>query len=253
MKIRNLFIAGAIATLYLASCCAPKSKTADNSQDTPKWTGVYAGVLPCASCPGIQTTITLNNDSTYCMETVYMEEDNEPIVKEGSFTMNNEGNIVTLSGFAEGEGSNKYMVGENNLIQLTLEGNRVEGELADKYVLTKASPLAEKYWKLVTINGIEVKNSEEGNEAHITFKAVGDKFFGSTGCNRFFGGYILNDQGQIIFSGAGSTRMMCADMTVEDNFLKLLDGVINYEIENDNLTLKDSQGIVVATFISVAK
>ncbi len=253
MSIKNFFIAGAVLVLGLASCCAPQAKTSDNSQNSLDWSGVYAGVLPCASCPGIQTVITLNSDSTYKMETVYMESEGEAEIKEGTFSWSNDGSSIALSGFAEGEGSNQFLVGENQLIQLTMEGTKVEGELADKYVLAKASNLVEQYWKLTEVAGIEVKAGEEGNEAHIVFKAFGDRFFGSTGCNRFFGGYVVNGQGQIVFSGAGSTRMMCADMTVEDNFLKLLDGVVNYEVSEDGLILKDGEGNVVARFVAVSK
>ncbi|MFU8831928.1 MAG: copper resistance protein NlpE N-terminal domain-containing protein, partial [Wenzhouxiangella sp.] len=35
---------------------------ADSSRLSLDWVGTYSGVVPCASCPGIETSITLNDD-----------------------------------------------------------------------------------------------------------------------------------------------------------------------------------------------
>ncbi len=252
MKARTL-IFGAIALIFsVISCVTAPSKSADghNSQNSLNWEGVYAGVVPCASCPGIQTIITINQDNTFTKVTTYLESEAVADTVSGTFAWDENGSVITLNGI---EGSNKFKVGENKLFMLDLEGNIIEGNLADNYILTKASDLVEKTWKLTMVNGVEVTNQIEGNEAHIFFQVTEDRFYGSTGCNRFFGGYELNDQNQIIFSGVGSTRMMCEDMTVEDNFLKLLNGTVDYALDVDTLQFKDAEGNAVASFVAVAQ
>ena len=39
--------------------------SSDNSQTSLDWDGIYYGVLPCADCPGIQTTLYLNKDLSF--------------------------------------------------------------------------------------------------------------------------------------------------------------------------------------------
>lgn len=48
----------------------------------------YKGTLPCADCPGLDTTITLNPDHTYEMTEIYQDrnEDN-PFVSKGDWTL----------------------------------------------------------------------------------------------------------------------------------------------------------------------
>jgi NlpE N-terminal domain len=45
------------------------------------------------------------------------------------------GSIITLTGIKNKP--NEYFVGENKLIQLDIDGNKITGSLADKYILKK--------------------------------------------------------------------------------------------------------------------
>ena len=247
MKLNLIFSGMTILTLMSACKCtqAPQGDTSKNSLD---WAGVYSGVLPCASCPGIQTVVQLNSDLTYRFEAAYIDGEGSPMVKEGSFVWNEQGNEVALSGFQAGEGSNRFQVGENQLIQLDVDGNKITGELADQYKLAKSNELAERYWKLVEINGMPITAAEMEGEAHLVFKAFDGRFYGNTGCNSFFGQYEISDGQNIAFSQAGSTRMMCANMAVEDQMLQLFGQTIVYELNNTQLLLKDSTGKEVAKF-----
>ena len=59
----------------LAACDQPKSD-ADKpatTQATPAFIGTYKGVLPCASCAGIETTLELNADGSYRLTTLFLE------------------------------------------------------------------------------------------------------------------------------------------------------------------------------------
>lgn len=114
------------------STAQPDMHNAQNSLDVA---GTYKGTLPCADCKGIQTTITLNDDHTYMMTQKYLGKDDNEFKNEGKWSFLPDGNTITLSGIKGA--SDKYKIGENTLTMLDLEGNVVEGSLAEKYVLKK--------------------------------------------------------------------------------------------------------------------
>ena len=110
--------------------------TGDNSATSLDWNGTYKGTVPCASCEGIETTLTLNTDLTYKLSTHYfgrndaLEEDDM-----GNFTWDKTGSIITLEKVSNGP--KQYKVGENRIWQLDRKGNVITGDLADHYILTK--------------------------------------------------------------------------------------------------------------------
>lgn len=97
------------------------------------WAGIYVGVLPCASCSGIETELTLRGDSTYTLNEKYQDEDGAGYSVYGVFHWI-DGTRVKLD---EAGDYRTYFVGENILRMLDKDGNRVKGELADHYVLRK--------------------------------------------------------------------------------------------------------------------
>ncbi len=106
--------------------------TAQNSLDV---VGTYKGVVPCADCEGIETSVMLHADNTYMLHTGYLG-------KSGGKGLDLNGNFKWIDGFTielEGvtDAPSKYFVSENKLIQLDMQGKKIEGELADKYILTK--------------------------------------------------------------------------------------------------------------------
>jgi uncharacterized lipoprotein NlpE involved in copper resistance len=111
--------------------------TGDNSMTSVDWDGTYMGVLPCADCEGIATSITLKKDKSYTMVARYLGKKGSPVKENrGNFSWNEAGSIITLEGITGG-GSNQYQVGENQLFHLDREGKRITGELAQHYVLKK--------------------------------------------------------------------------------------------------------------------
>lgn len=108
------------------------SHTSQNSLD---WSGSYTGVLPCASCEGIETTLVLNTDGSYALSLIYLVE-SEPntLDTQGSFSWNEAGNTIALE---NEEAPNKYFVGENYIAKLDSNGERITGDLADMYILKK--------------------------------------------------------------------------------------------------------------------
>jgi uncharacterized lipoprotein NlpE involved in copper resistance len=139
----------ALLALFTTACSeAPKEETAvdtaqvqteaaktvpvgDTSQNSLDWAGSYEGVLPCASCEGIQTLITLQSDNNFVQETVYLGKDEKILKLMGKAAWDEKGQKITL------EDGTQYLVGENQLIMLDTEGQRITGDLAANYVLKK--------------------------------------------------------------------------------------------------------------------
>ncbi|PFG57751.1 putative lipoprotein NlpE involved in copper resistance [Vibrio sp. ES.051] len=105
-----------------------------NAQNALDWNGTYKGTLPCADCSGIDTTLILNQDGTYMLEESYQDKEDGQSKSEGQFTWDANGSIVTL---ANEEVPNQYFVGENVLMKLDMNGEKVTGDLAPLYNLTK--------------------------------------------------------------------------------------------------------------------
>ena len=105
-----------------------------NSENALDWAGTYEGTLPCADCPGIQLTLTINSDKTYSLQQEYLERD-VANAEKGTFTWNENGSIITLKNEAGRE--DLYQVGENEIYRLDPDGNRITGEMADLYTLKK--------------------------------------------------------------------------------------------------------------------
>ena len=96
--------------------------------------GTYTGVLPCADCEGIETTLILQKDETYKLETRYQGKDqNEPSVTEGKWTLGDD--RIQLRGIEDAPDS--YLIEDGYLVQLDMEGKKIEGALAEQYVLKK--------------------------------------------------------------------------------------------------------------------
>jgi len=107
--------------------------TYHNSRNSLDWAGVYAGVIPSASGSGIEVRITLNLDYTFEMRYRYIDRNGE-FLFTGTFVWDDTGGIITLD---SGNRHSYYRVGENILIMLDSEGNRIIGNLEENYILRK--------------------------------------------------------------------------------------------------------------------
>ena len=90
-------------------------------------------------------------------------------------------------------------------------------------------------WKLIRLNGEDV--SALNPPLTLLLDAAQMKVSGFAGCNRFFGGYELN-QSSLRFSAMGATKMYCQDKSsVEDKYLKALSEVQSFKSANGTLVL----------------
>lgn len=238
------YVFGIILLLALfATSCKTKQKTAsmstmpDNSMTSLDWSGTYSNMLPCADCPGIQTVIQLKEDLTYVKLENYLGKDQKMITTRDNFTWNKQGNIITLEN--QDLSPNSYLVGENKLIQLDVNGKQISRELTEKYILNKVPEgLVEKYWKLTELHGDPIIRTENNKrEAHLVIKQDGNRVVGNAGCNSLTASYKLDEENRLSFGQIATTKMACMDMTVENEFLKVLPMVDSYQIEDDTLYL----------------
>jgi len=112
-----------------------KIPTGDNARTSLDWAGTYKGKLPCADCEGIETELMLHSDNTYMLSTTYLGKKDATGIKSNGKWKWLDGYNIELEGVKDGP--SKYFVTEGRIIQLDKEGKRIEGALADKYVLGK--------------------------------------------------------------------------------------------------------------------
>jgi uncharacterized membrane protein len=141
--MKNWIVLLSSASLLFACNNAANTETASKDSATTqapvvdsvalKTAGIYGGYVPCADCAGIITFLSLNADMTYKLEETYHKKDEKVFRTASTWKMENgkvvlyDNDKVKLSFLPEG----------NKLWQLDHEGNRISGNLGDKYVLNK--------------------------------------------------------------------------------------------------------------------
>lgn len=105
-------------------------------EDSLSWNGTYQGLVPCASCPGILTTVRLGKDKTFEKTEFYLESEDGYFKRKGNFMFSPDGGKITLTSDKD---TLVYLFDENHSDQLNREQKEIAAELADQYVLTKLS------------------------------------------------------------------------------------------------------------------
>lgn len=256
-------------TLFvLLGCCAcsvvgekratPIAVDSHISMSALDWAGSYSGTLPCADCIGIETVLTLTPARTYELRHRYMggktsagQTAGEEFIYTGVFAWSSDGHSVELLGI-EG-GRTQFQVGEHILFALDQAGARIEGALAERYILTRSADIRAKdmivavsvfagtAWRLVELDGEPFAPQESA--AWLVFETDPARVSGFSGCNRFFGAYQLGSDSQqqvaatalpLRFDALGTTMMACppAAMEYEAEFLAMLARVADVYIES---------------------
>ncbi len=248
MKKKWILPLFALILIGFTACHSSSSLTADeqqpqidshNSQNSLDWAGVYQGVLPCADCEGIKTNIQLKYDGSFKMQSVYWGAVGDSVfTQSGQFTWGESGQTIKLSN------GKRYFVGENKLIQLDGDGNRIQGELADYFILHKAdNRITEKYWKLISLNGNDITvDSTFNREPYLILKANEQhRISGNAGCNQLMGTYELKPENGISFSKMASTLMACPNLNLEDQFVDALQTADKYAVNGEYMTLFEGE------------
>jgi heat shock protein HslJ len=226
-----------------------KGQEGHNAKNSLDWAGIYKGIIPCADCEGIETTVFLNKNQHFKVKSVYLGRKVNPRMDDGKFGWSPDGNSIFLKDSAGREYA-KYKVKEDALIQLDMNGEPITGPLAGNFMLTKGFyAIQEKYWKLTELNGSPVTlDSTLFREPHLILKENSGRFSGNGGCNNISGQYKLVNPDSIYFSKAISTMMACPGLALESSFLKCLDKARTYKVSGDKLEFKDAEKKSIAVF-----
>lgn len=119
--------------------------------------------------------------------------------------------------------------------------------------MTDNNPIVEKYWKLKTLEGKEIKmEKNQEREIYFTLKADATRVTGFSGCNTFTGEYILNEGNRIHFANIAVTLKVCPDVAInESDFLEVFKLADNYTINKDTLSLNVGRRAPLAVFEAV--
>ena len=237
-----------------------------NAKNSLDYLGMYKGIVPCADCEGIEISLWLEDDKNYVLKTKYLGKKNSTTNEvRNLYTWNESGNTIVLSGIENLP--NQFFVGENYLTQLDMEGNKIEGDLAEKYVLKKENnsnngkslPLNSdtkdgkvelffKKWELIELNGKPVEKITSGKKMYIQLTKV-NRYAAFAGCNNMMGDYEINEASmRIKFTKGVSTMMACPDITIEKEFAEMLEKVDNYSVNGNNLSFNKARMAPLARF-----
>lgn len=116
--------------------------------------------------------------------------------------------------------------------------------------MTNNNPITEKYWKLKTLEGREIKMvKNQEREIYFMLKTDEPRVTGFSGCNTFTGEYILKEGNRIRFSNIAVTLKACPDVAINEteflDFFKLAD---NYTIDKNTLSLNVGRRAPLAVF-----
>lgn len=210
----------------------------NNSQVSLDWNGTYQGIIPCADCEGIKTSVTLMKNGEFSRTVTYLGREASGRTDTGAFQWDETGAIVTLK--PGQQDSQMYKVGENILFHLDRAGNLITGELAEKYQLMKNradNRLEDKKWVLTELMGREINLGEGNKEAFLIFTSETGRISGNNSCNLLNGSYELHEGDRITIREMATTLRACPDMEIADQFNKVLGTVDNYAIGDGVLSL----------------
>jgi uncharacterized membrane protein len=113
--------------------------------------GLFAGTIPCADCKGIRQTMLFAGDSFH-LEEIYLGKQQAPVIRDGRFMRQNQLLQLNINDSLFRE----YEIDTGSIVQLYLQGNRITGELEDKYRLSEKRIGADnKAWMKKKASGID--------------------------------------------------------------------------------------------------
>lgn len=110
-----------------------------------------------------------------------------------------------------------------------------------------------KNWLLVSLNGNKITAlPADAKVPSLAFDSAEKRVSGSSGCNRFMGGYSL-DNNALAFKQLASTMMMCGEqaMQLEKDYVTALSGVSQWSLLDGELVLMNEEGKSLVAFNAV--
>ncbi len=103
-------------------------------------------------------------------------------------------------------------------------------------------------WTLIELGGKAVTPNGNDRDAHLLFSPEnGGRVAGSTSCNRLTGGFTVESSNKLTFKPAATTRMLCPEPNIEDEFTAMLGQVNGFSVADKTLSLT-KDGSTLAKF-----
>jgi len=101
-------------------------------------------------------------------------------------------------------------------------------------------------WRLIEVGGKPVILTKGQKEPFVILEIKGNRMHGFSGCNRFFGTYLI--KGEIfVFNKMAATRMACMKgLSLEDAFLEAMRKTEAYRLQGGILELRDRDEHILA-------
>lgn len=187
---------------------------------------VYTGYGSIDDFENTGLLLNLQSDGTYTSEIIRHGKSEETFTGSGRFIVRRK---------------NLHLIPQDSLeipVTYIIDSNKlVPSDTSGIQLMRSDNGILERHWRLVELNGkpIDTTGNHE-REAHIVFKALNNRVFGSGGCNRFSGSYELQGD-QLNISQLISTKMACMNIPYENEFFKVLQDADKIELSADTLLL----------------
>ena len=98
--------------------------------DAKAFAGTYGGTLPCADCPGIDTSIMFSPEGGYTLSEVYQDRDSGSLVVKGTWTVREDGKTLLLDPEDKAAHDRWYeVVSPSELRALDKDGKAIDSSL----------------------------------------------------------------------------------------------------------------------------
>lgn len=259
MRSINFLLVASILLITMPQCSGKTSGKVvygpESKQSQNDITGIYTGVLPCADCPGIETTITVHQDNSYEKTQVYTQKDSVPFISAGIIKKGEDDNTWV---FKSRYNETFYQYEDSALKLLDINRKEIDSLLEQHYILKKKETdrkehilleLTDKKWALRELKAEDLVSQGGNRKPHIIFDSEKNRVHGFAGCNSFFGQYQIEADGSVSFKNIASTKMYCAEsMKTETAFLQALHHCNKLLLADNTLQLKDDENNVIAVF-----
>jgi len=178
-------------------------------------------------------------DSTYIFQSIAEGESN-PTTLNGSSSWNKAGNRITLTN-AETKNKIAYKLQGNVLMKVKEKKKQAVEMEANRLQKIDFQEIADKYWKLIEINGNPISENNE-EEVYLFLRKSNHRINGSGGCNLFNGQYEIKEENRIKISKVVATMKACLDMETETQLFRNLQLMDNYTISEDGQYLSFTKG-----------
>ncbi|PSR53981.1 hypothetical protein AHMF7605_10850 [Adhaeribacter arboris] len=99
-------------------------------------------------------------------------------------------------------------------------------------------------WILINLYEQEVIKQNTDRPIYLEFNVTDQKLTGFAGCNRLFGAFSSKGSA-ITFSRVGSTKLICPDAKLEDDFVSSLQQITRYQIDGEKLQLYNHSNLLM--------